>query len=381
MRRQSISDEPPHEEKSPERCLMSENMLEMITPEECTSRIFELSGAKFEPDVAADLWSKVMQHKWLLSEKVGRDVGLRTACVDFLENMEQAIDEYMTYRRRDILSEMGAQAISREAWDTISNSQPPKQLVQRRVILPLTEESLARKHGVVPPKAITFFGPPGTGKTHFAKAIAGILSWWFIEIAPSMLMADGIEKIGANLRELMEKARNLDEVVLFIDEFEEIAGRRDTADRIDKSITNEFLKQIPLLKNQGNKLLLVCATNYIRQLDTAMLRPGRFDCIIPVGGLDRDGRSTILQHYLSKLNTGKIDLDQLVEMLSRFTPADIEYLFHQVAQFAFEQELAGQQDYRVTTETFVQMLSKARPSLTDEVIEEFEKDRITYSRV
>jgi transitional endoplasmic reticulum ATPase len=85
----------------------------------------------------------------------------------------------------------------------------------------------------------------------------------------------------------MEKARNLDEVVLFIDEFEEIAGSRDMGDRIDKSITNEFLKQIPLLKNHGNKILLMCATNYIRQLDTAMLRPGRFDCIIPVGWLDR----------------------------------------------------------------------------------------------
>jgi len=87
-----------------------------------------------------------------------------------------------------------------------------------------------------------------------------------------MLMADGVEKVGANLRDVMEKARHLDEVVLFIDEFDEIAGSRDTADRIDKSITNEFLKQIPLLKHQGNKILLVCATNYIRQLDGAMLR-------------------------------------------------------------------------------------------------------------
>ena len=120
-----------------------------------------------------------------------------------------------------------------------------------------------------------------------------------------MLMVDGVEKIGANLREVMEEARDLDEVVLFIDEFEEIAGSRDMADRIDKSITNEFLKQIPLLKNQQNKILLICATNYIRQLDAAMLRPGRFDCIIPVGGLDREGRTTILEHYLSKLNTGK----------------------------------------------------------------------------
>ena len=271
---------------------MNDNPQDIIlSPEECTNRIHDLSGAEFEPDIAADLWSRILKHKWLLSEKLSRDVGLRTACIDFLENMEQASDEYVTYQRRNTLNEMGAQTISREMWDTISDSQPPKQLVQRRIILPLTEESLAIKHGVVPPKAIVFFGPPGTGKTHFAKAIAGILAWRYIEIVPSMLMADGVEKIGANLREVMEKARNLDEVVLFIDEFEEIAGSRDMADRIDKSITNEFLKQIPLLKNQQNKILLVCATNYIRQLDAAMLRPGRFDCIIPVGGLDREGEN------------------------------------------------------------------------------------------
>ena len=127
-------------------------------------------------------------------------------------------------------------------------------------------------------------------------------------------------------------------------------------------------------------MLLVCATNYIRQLDTALLRPGRFDCIIPVGGLDEDGRRTILEHYLSKLNTEDIDLNLIVQMTSRFTPADIEYLFQQVAQFAFEQEYASRQDYRVTTDTFIQILPKLRPSLTDEIIEEFQKDSITYSR-
>jgi transitional endoplasmic reticulum ATPase len=360
---------------------MDIDMRETLSPEECTSRIFELSGFEFEPDDAADLWSKIMQHKWLLSEKVGRDIGLRAACIDFLENMEQAPSEYVTYKQRDKLNELGAQTISKEAWNTIADSQPPKQLVQRRIILPLMEETLTRKHGVVPPKAIMFFGPPGTGKTHFAKAIAGILCWWYIEIVPSMLMADGIEKIGANLRELMESTRTMDEVVLFIDEFDEIAGNRDTADRIDKSITNEFLKQIPLLKNQENKILLICATNYIRQLDAAILRPGRFDCIIPVGGLDREGRTTIVEHYLSRLNAGEINLDELVEMTSGFTPADIQYFFQEVAQFAFEQEHANGEDYRVTAEAFLQIRGKVHPSLSEQVIEEFEKDVEIYSRV
>jgi transitional endoplasmic reticulum ATPase len=360
---------------------MNENGSETLAPEECAAKIFEMGGVKFEPDIAVDVLEKIQQHKWLLSEKLGRDVGFRTACIDFLENMDQALDEYMSYKRRDILNEMGAQTVPKGIWDTISNSQPPKQLVQRRIILPLTEESLSRKHGVNPPKTIIFFGPPGTGKTHFVKAIAGVLSWWYIEIAPSMLMEDGAEKLGANLRRIMEKARKLEEAVIFIDEFEELAGARDNADRLDKSITNEFLKQVPLFKNEANRVLLVCATNYIRQLDQALLRPGRFDCIIPVGGLNADERRTILENYLSRLNTGSIDLDRMVEKTSRFTPADIQYLFEQTAQFAFEQEIANGEDFKVSTETILEIMAKTRPTLTDQIIEEFEKDSHAYARV
>jgi transitional endoplasmic reticulum ATPase len=66
---------------------MNDNEREIPSPDECTSRIFELSGTRFDPDIAANLWLQILNHKWLLSEKVGRDVGFRTACIDFLENM------------------------------------------------------------------------------------------------------------------------------------------------------------------------------------------------------------------------------------------------------------------------------------------------------
>jgi len=107
----------------------------------------------------------------------------------------------------------------------------------------------------------------------------------------------------------------------------------------------------------------------------------RFDCIIPVGGLNDDERRTILEYYLSRLNTGEIDIDRIVKDTSRFTPADIQYLFEQVAQFAFEHEIAKKEDHKVTTETIFQIMPRVRPSMTDEILEEFERDSQTYARV
>jgi len=339
-----------------------------------------MCGHKLDPPIAHDLWEKILQHKWVLSEKLGRDVGLKVSCVDYVENVESIRHELEEAEAVKLLKEMRATMVDRTVWETISDTQPPKQLVNKRIILPLTEVKLAQKHGVVPPRTIIFFGPPGTGKTHFVKAIAGILQWWYIEVSPSDLLVDGEERLGANLKKVMQKTRKLDEAVIFIDEFEEIAGSRDNASRMEKSVTNEFLKQVPLLKRQPGKNLLVCATNYIRQLDAALLRPGRFDCIIPVGGLDDDGRKTIFLHYLSKTNRGDVDVDKIVSLIPHFTPADIEYMFQKVTQTAFEKELVHGKDFRLNTDIFLEFIPKMRPTLTDEIIREFEQDCARYTR-
>lgn len=86
------------------------------------------------------------------------------------------------------------------------------------------------------------------------------------------------------------------------------------------------------------------------QIDPALLRPGRFDCIIPVGDMDAQSRRTVFRHFLGKTHRGSVDIEEIVSRISQFTPADIELLFQKIKQQAFERELSLGEDYLVSTE-------------------------------
>lgn len=340
----------------------------------------QCGGRQIDPAAAEALFHEIEKHKHRLSAKLNRDVGMKVAAMDYMENAAIHKAAGPDPDGQPQINGLDARRIDRSIWDTIADSQPPKQIVSKRIIMPLTRKDLARKHAVVPPRSIIFFGPPGTGKTHFVRAIAGILQWWFIEVSPSTLMADGEDRLGANLKLLMEQVRDLDKAVLFIDEFEEIAGSRDNVSRVEKSITNEFLKQVPLFKDRSRENLLVCATNYIRLLDAALLRPGRFDCVIPVGSLDDQSRRRIVEHLLADTNRSEVDVDRIIAAIPLFTPAEIEYLFQKVRQEAFEQECDHGQDYRVTTDMFLKVIPTIRRTLNNQIIETFKEECVEYTR-
>jgi len=182
-----------------------------------------------------------------------------------------------------------------------------KRVIERRIVLPLAEPNLAEQYGVSPPKAVILFGPPGTGKTSFAKAVAGRLGWPFVEVFPSRLAATDVAMTTA-LREAFVNLMELEAAVVFIDEVEEIASARTgSATSVAHGVTNELLKLIPAFREHDHRLL-VCATNSVRSLDSAFLRPGRFDYVIPVGPPDASARRAIWKRYLGPARD-EVDLD------------------------------------------------------------------------
>ncbi|MGW3628683.1 ATP-binding protein [Streptomyces sp. NPDC005122] len=280
--------------------------------------------------------------------------------------------EHLGAGEAGLLAELGGRLQPQGLWHALAGMEREKDAIERRIVLPLAEPALADRYGVAPPKAVILFGPPGTGKTSFAKAVASRLEWPFVELFPSRLAA-GAEGLAASLRDTFAELAELETVVLFIDEVEEIAGARSgLAVDPGHGVTNELLKLIPGFRDHDERLL-ICATNSVRSLDQAFLRPGRFDYVIPVGPPDPAAREAIWRRYLGAA-ADRVELRRLVAASEMFTPADIEFAARKGAQAAFEREITDRRGAPAGTEDYLAAVADTRPTLTAQALTEFEED-------
>jgi transitional endoplasmic reticulum ATPase len=278
------------------------------------------------------------------------------------------------------VEELGAHLIHPGLWDELRGLDDAKQIIERRVILPLAEPALAARHGVFSPRAIVLFGPPGTGKTTFAKGIASRLGWPFMEIEASEIAGEGPDREAKLLAESFTHARSdLASAVVFVDEVEDLASARSDQRKVSPSVTNEFLKQIPRMREHPEHLL-VCATNWVRRLDPAFLRPGRFDHVLPVGPPDDEARRQIWSRYAEEITDEVIDLGVLAAASELFTPADIEFAARKAAHRAFEREHFEGSSHRAIQQDFMEAIASTRPSLSQEILISFRDDVQHYAR-
>ncbi len=287
--------------------------------------------------------------------------------------------EHLGPDQANLLDELGGMILPPGLWSGLVGMEAEKQIIERRIVDPLAHPDVAERYGVSPPKAVILFGPPGTGKTSFAKAIASRLGWPFVELFPSRLAATGTGGLATSLREAFAELAELDEVVLFIDEVEEIATARAGASTAELGVTNELLKLIPAFRQHDSRLL-VCATNAVHSLDSAFLRPGRFDYVIPVGPPDQPARKAVWLRYLGETNA-HIDVDRLVTASELFTPADIEFAARKGAQSAFEREMQNSLGQPATTEDYLRAIGEVRPTLTADMLAEFERGKAEFARL
>jgi proteasome regulatory subunit len=220
--------------------------------------------------------------------------------------------------------------------------------VRETVEMPLDSPEMFDEVGIDPPSGILLHGPPGTGKTMLAKAVANQTDATFIKMAGSELVHKFIGEGSKLVRDLFETARENEPAVLFIDEIDAIASKRtDSKTSGDAEVQRtlmQLLSELDGFDDRGD-VRIIAATNRFDMLDDALLRPGRFDRLIEVPKPDVGGREQIFEIHSREMNTvDDVDFEALAEMAEDASGAEIEAVCTEAGMFAIR-------DGRTTVET------------------------------
>jgi transitional endoplasmic reticulum ATPase len=204
--------------------------------------------------------------------------------------------------------------------------------VREMIELPLRHPELFRRLGVEAPKGVILHGPPGTGKTLLAKAVANETNANFYSIGGPEIMSKFYGESEERLRNVFQEAQKNAPSIIFIDELDSIAPKREeVSGEVERRIVAQLLSLMDGLKARG-KVVVIGATNRINAIDPALRRPGRFDREIEIGVPDRDGRLDILQIYTRGMPLEKdVNLERLADTTHGFVGADLQALAREAA--------------------------------------------------
>lgn len=257
-----------------------------------------------------------------------------------------------------------------------------KDLIHSRMILPFQFPNQARAYKVKKGGGLLLFGPKGTGKTTLAKAVASEIDAAFFHLKPSKLVRGEVGASERLVEDLFAALKRQPKAVLFFDEAEELTESRSASrSTIMKRLITQFLQEWDGLDSQttNHALLVIGATNLPWQVDSAFIRPGRFDFLIHVGLPDLVSRRRLLSALLSgRPVADDLSLDLLAEKTEGYSGADIKGLVEEASALAFAESLnqkPGQTLPPIDLDDFLAALNKVRPSVNQDELKRYEEFR------
>jgi transitional endoplasmic reticulum ATPase len=230
--------------------------------------------------------------------------------------------------------------IPRVTWEDIGDLEDAKQKIRELVELPLRHPELFKHLGIEPPKGILLIGPPGTGKTLLAKAVANEANAYFVAINGPEIMSKYYGESEARLREIFEEAKKNAPAIIFIDEIDAIAPKREeVTGEVEKRVVAQLLTLMDGLQERG-QVVVIGATNRPDAVDPALRRPGRFDREIWINPPDFKGRYEILLIHTRNMPLAPdVDLRKLAEVTHGFSGADLAALAREAAMSALRRAI------------------------------------------
>jgi transitional endoplasmic reticulum ATPase len=204
--------------------------------------------------------------------------------------------------------------------------------VREMIELPLRHPEIFEKLGIEAPKGVLLYGPPGTGKTLLAKAVANESNAHFISISGPEIMSKFYGESEARLREIFKEAREKSPSIIFVDEIDSIAPKREeVTGEVERRVVSQMLSLMDGLEARG-KVIVISATNRPNAIDPALRRPGRFDREIEIKVPDKKGRNDILAiHTRNMPLSDDVDMTKIASVSHGYVGADLEYLCKEAA--------------------------------------------------
>lgn len=286
-----------------------------------------------------------------------------------LEKMEVKMEDFINAYKEVTPTAMREVYIevSTVHWDDIGGLDDVKQHLKEAVEWPLKNPEIFKRLGIKPPKGILLYGPPGCGKTLLARAVATESEANFISIKGPEVFSKWVGESEKAIREVFRKARMAAPAVIFLDEIDSLAPRRGLGFS-DSGVTERVISQL-LTEMDGivtmQDIVVIAATNRPDMIDSAVLRPGRFDRLIYVPEPDEKSRLRIFQIYTKNMPLAKdVDLNQLAVATKYYSGADIESLCREAAMHALRRDINAQE---VTMKDFQEAMKEVGPSITPDM--------------